>query len=93
MKNLLKILVFVVLGIVLMGAFQKGDMDKQIVCYKVSIKAGQGMDYAASKYYDENTDGRSWQEFRHDVMNANKHLVANGRMLQPGDVVVVEVRK
>ena len=57
------------------------------------VMAGDTLDTIASRHYDFQTNKYCWDEFRAKVYNDNAKLVANGRMLQPGDNVVIRVMK
>lgn len=69
----------------------RADLQHEVV--KVTVYQGDTLEGICNVIFDQNKDGRHWERFKFDAMESNRHLMANGRYLQPGDVVQVEIWK
>lgn len=96
MKATLK--VFIILGIASMVAgftyahWFRTETKVETIVYHETVRAGDTLDDIIEHYYNEQ-DGRSWQEFRYDHMERNKVHFADGRALQIGDIICIEVHR
>lgn len=53
------------------------------------VKAGDSFYSISNRFYEQDARSDSFADFWVNVEHDNKHLVANGRMLQIGDVVKI----
>lgn len=56
----------------------------------VMVGSGDTMDGIAGDFYNRDKRGLSWDEFRYGIWEINDKLRANGRCLQPGDIVEIK---
>lgn len=93
MKNALKIIALLVVAAFCIGWEPSYDVEY------VTVKAGSGVTVwrIAGAFYDENKlhplKTMCFDDYYTKVMQCNKALFANGRVLQPGDDVVIPIYK
>ena len=94
MKATLKL--FIILGIAsIVAGFTYAHYfrtETETIVFHETVRAGDTLDGIIEHYYNEQ-DGRSWQEFRYDHMKRNQVHFADGRALQIGDIICIEVHR
>lgn len=89
----MKMLAILTAALLLCVGFIYEPVGYKYITVEKKLSEGQGTDDIAACFFDENQDGRSWQEFRYNVMTLNKNLTENGRKPQAGDTVIVVIAK
>lgn len=59
----------------------------------IQMAPGDTLWAISEKYYPQNEDGACFDDFNTRLCDENKALWANGRVPQPGDKVIVPLRK
>lgn len=72
--------------------FLLGNVDNRDYVTRVThvmVGSGDTLDGIAGDFYDKDKRGIVWDEYRHEIWKLNEKLTANGRCIQPGDVVEI----
>lgn len=90
MKKVLQICICIIFAwcfLSLVGGFSDSQVQRHTITH--IVQEGETMYGIADKYFLLNKTRICFDEFWYNVSKDNKHLTANRRYLQPGDVVTV----
>lgn len=96
MKSVFKIVGLLCVASMLVGfafAHYRATHQYEVLTFHDRLLKGETIEGVASQYYNPDKDDRSYAEFRDDLLERNKVLMANGRVPQINDIICIEVHQ